>query len=76
MCHRYHLMLRTEQLDVLTCERKVTPRAVFEEIAQRYWTSALLVSDDIFATAIERLRQWVDEHYGQPSTMNIQKKSV
>lgn len=54
----------TEQVGVVTWEQKLTPRAILQGIEQRLWTSTLFVLDDIFAASIERLRQWMDEHYG------------
>lgn len=54
----------TEQFAVVDWEREVTPRAIFEGLKQRLWTSTIFVPDDIFAASIERLQQWVDEHYG------------
>jgi ubiquinone/menaquinone biosynthesis C-methylase UbiE len=54
----------TEQWSVLTWQEKITPRAIFEGVAQRLWTSTRFVPDDLFAASIQRLRQWMDEHYG------------
>jgi ubiquinone/menaquinone biosynthesis C-methylase UbiE len=54
----------TEQFGVVEWEREVTPRVMFESVKQRLWTSTMFVPDDIFDASIERLRQWVDEHYG------------
>jgi hypothetical protein len=54
----------TEQFAALEWERQVTPRAIFESVKHRLWTSTMFVPDDIFAVSIERLWQWVDEHYG------------
>ena len=54
----------TEQVEVLTWSRSTTPRAIFDGIAQRVWTSTQLVPDAIFATSLERLQQWMDEYYG------------
>ncbi len=55
---------KTEQMDLLTWQRQTTARAIFEGIAQRAWTSTQLVPDTIFAASLERLQQWIDEHYG------------
>jgi ubiquinone/menaquinone biosynthesis C-methylase UbiE len=54
----------TEQWSVLTWQEQITPRAIFEGVEQRLWTSTLSVPDDIFAVSLQRLRQWMDEHYG------------
>ncbi len=54
----------TEQVDVVTWEREITPRTILQGIEQRLWTSTLSVPDDIFAASIKRLREWMDEHYG------------
>lgn len=54
----------TEPFAVLEWERQVTPRAIFESVKHRLWTSTMFVPDDIFAVSIECLWQWVDEHYG------------
>jgi ubiquinone/menaquinone biosynthesis C-methylase UbiE len=54
----------TEQLETLVWQRSTTPRAVFEGIAQRIWTSTQLIPDAIFAASLERLKQWMDEQYG------------
>ena len=56
--------LQTEKLTVLTWEQIETPRAHFQSIAQRLWSSTWSVPDDIFAASVERLQQWVDENYG------------
>ncbi len=56
--------LKSEQWPVISWQQSVTPRAIFEEIAQRIWTRPRLVPDNIFSASIERLRKWVDEHYG------------
>jgi ubiquinone/menaquinone biosynthesis C-methylase UbiE len=55
----------TEQVDVVTWEQKLTPRTVLQGIEQRIWTSTLFVPEDLFAESIKRLRQWIDEHYGE-----------
>ena len=54
----------TEQVDVVTWEQEITPRTILQGIEQRLWTSTLFVPDDIFTASIQRLRQWMDEHYG------------
>jgi ubiquinone/menaquinone biosynthesis C-methylase UbiE len=56
--------LKTEQVDVVTFEQELTPRAVFSSVENRLWTSTLVVPDDLFATSIQLLRQWMDEQYG------------
>jgi ubiquinone/menaquinone biosynthesis C-methylase UbiE len=55
---------KTEQVEALTWQRPTTARAIFEEIAQRAWTSTLLVPDTIFPASLERLWQWIEEQYG------------
>ncbi|HLZ61943.1 MAG TPA: class I SAM-dependent methyltransferase [Ktedonosporobacter sp.] len=54
----------TEQVGVVTWEREITARAIYEGVEQRLWTTTLLVPDDIFAASLERLRQWVEKQYG------------
>jgi ubiquinone/menaquinone biosynthesis C-methylase UbiE len=54
---------KTEQVEALTWQRPTTIRTIFDGIAQRAWTSAQLLPDDIFAASLERLQQWIDEHY-------------
>jgi len=56
--------LETVQTDVVTWEYQITPRKIFEGVEQRIWTSTLVVPDDMFATSIQHLRTWMDEHYG------------
>jgi ubiquinone/menaquinone biosynthesis C-methylase UbiE len=56
--------LKTEQIDEVAFEQELTPRAVFTSVEQRLWTSTLVVPDDLFATSIQLLRQWMDEQYG------------
>lgn len=56
--------MHTERLDVLTWQQMITPREIFEQIAQRQWSTTWFVPDDIFAASIERLRHWVDQRYG------------
>jgi ubiquinone/menaquinone biosynthesis C-methylase UbiE len=55
---------KTEQVEALTWQRPTTARTIFNGIAQRAWTSAQLLPDTIFAASLERLQQWMDEHYG------------
>ena len=56
--------METEQQEVLVWQQTLTPRVLFESIARRQWTSASVVPEPIFSTALERLRQWLDNHYG------------
>lgn len=55
--------METEQQEVLVWQRSFTSRAIFEGIARRQWTNASVVPEPIFTTALERLRQWLDDHY-------------
>ena len=45
-------------------KQAIRPSAVIKGIEQHLWASTWSVPDDLFATSIERLRQWADEHYG------------
>lgn len=56
--------LETEQREMLRWERPVTPRLIFESLSQYQWTGTWSVPDDLFAASMQRLRQWIDEHYG------------
>jgi ubiquinone/menaquinone biosynthesis C-methylase UbiE len=55
--------METEQQEVLVFQRTFTPHTLFDGIARRQWTSASVVPEPIFTTALERLRQWVNDHY-------------
>ena len=55
----------TEQVATLVWQRPTTPRAIFEGIAQRAWTSTQVVPDPIFTVSLQRLQQWLDEQYGE-----------
>jgi ubiquinone/menaquinone biosynthesis C-methylase UbiE len=55
---------KTEQVQVISWQEPATVRAVLDGIAQRIWTSNQLVSDAIFEVSLARLRQWIDERYG------------
>ncbi|HZO75936.1 MAG TPA: class I SAM-dependent methyltransferase [Ktedonobacteraceae bacterium] len=52
------------QVDAVTWEQQLTPRALFQGVEQRLWTSTMFVPDTIFAASLKQLRQWVDERYG------------
>lgn len=53
-----------EQVDAVIWEQQLTPRALFQGVEQRLWTSTMFVPDAIFADSLEQLRKWVDERYG------------
>ncbi|HZR43321.1 MAG TPA: class I SAM-dependent methyltransferase [Ktedonobacteraceae bacterium] len=55
---------QTEQWEVLRWQKTITPRAIFEGVAQRLWSNTWSVPDAIFALSVERLQQWMDEQYG------------
>lgn len=54
----------TEDEPMLTWPQQIVPREAIDYIAQRYWSSSWQVSDDIFATSIERLWAWAHEYFG------------
>ncbi len=68
----------TQETELMTWQQPQTARAIFEEIAQRAWTSTRLVPDDIFAASLERLRHWIDEQYGDhiDEVFTIEKRTV
>jgi len=74
----------TEQFAVLAWEREVTPRAIFESVKQRLWTSTMFVPDDIFAASIERLsvgaeafkKKTIDDKYAQPQRFVISRTRI
>jgi ubiquinone/menaquinone biosynthesis C-methylase UbiE len=55
--------LSAEDQRVYSWKQPVVPRAALESITQRYWSSTWMVSDDIFAASIERLRSWASDYY-------------
>jgi ubiquinone/menaquinone biosynthesis C-methylase UbiE len=56
--------LQTELWERFSFKQETSRQAIFQEIEQRLWTSAQLLPDHIFKASMERLRLWVDEHYG------------
>lgn len=67
----------TEQVAVINWQQEITPRAIFDGIAQRLWTSTLVVPDDIFTASLKRLQQWMDKQYGNTiDTVYIQENQV
>ncbi|QBD81313.1 class I SAM-dependent methyltransferase [Ktedonosporobacter rubrisoli] len=57
--------LSTELIPVTSFQSETRPRVILEEIEQRLWTYASVVPDAIFYPALERLRVWAHEHYGE-----------
>ncbi|QBD81972.1 methyltransferase domain-containing protein [Ktedonosporobacter rubrisoli] len=53
----------TEQREILTWQRQVTPRALFESVVQYQGAGTWPLSDDLFEASLTRLSQWVEEHY-------------
>jgi len=57
--------LQTETECVLTWEQATTPRLVLEDIIHRRYSHVWVVPENIFAVAIQRLEQWVNDYYGE-----------
>lgn len=55
--------LETEQWEMLTWQRPLTPRVIFESLAQYQRTGTWSVPDDLFAVSIQRLQSWMEAHY-------------
>jgi SAM-dependent methyltransferase len=56
--------LSVEVLRTVIWETQESPRAAFEDIAQRIWSRTWLVPDDVFAASIQRLEGWATNRYG------------
>ena len=53
-----------EVLRTVIWETQDSPRAAFEDIAQRIWSRTWLVPDEVFAASIQRLESWATNRYG------------
>jgi ubiquinone/menaquinone biosynthesis C-methylase UbiE len=53
----------TEQRELLTWQQEITPRTHFESVIHYQATSPWSVPDDLFAVSLQRLQQWMNEHY-------------
>jgi len=60
--------LAVETLPTVTWTTNESPRDTFDYIAQRIWSRTWLVSDEVFATSIQRLESWAIAHYGADYT--------